>query len=149
MEPGSGAAIGINSALLAIKLLYAAYLIGLRPQLGLTAFLVEAVTSCLEAAVCLCILVLQFHTSSVGVQTTMMGLEMALLLLQLLSCWAMVCAVVHKVVKKLAGSGKEEGAGERNEGEADGCCRTSMSVRAAVAARGEEAVDNRLRQLPP
>lgn len=109
VEPGSGVAIGVNSALLATKLLFAAYLIGLRPQLALTAFLVEAVASCLEAAVCLCILVLQFHTSSVDAQTAMLGLEMALLLLQLLSSWAAMCAFVHKVVKKLSREGQEEG----------------------------------------
>ena len=93
--------------------MYAAYLIWIRPQVSLTAFTVEALSSCLEAAVCACILTLQFYASDVNVQTAMVILELALLLMQVLSCWVTVCVITDKIVRKLrGGDGKTEDKGE-------------------------------------
>ncbi len=43
--------------------------------MSLTAFLVEAITSWLQALICLCILVLEFNASQQGVQDAMLAMQ--------------------------------------------------------------------------
>ena len=63
VPPGSGAAIGINSALLGVKVLFATYLGCIRPHVLLSACVTEAACAWLEVSVCACILLLQVTKS--------------------------------------------------------------------------------------
>lgn len=80
--PGSNLAIGLNSGLLATKLAYAMYVILLRPQVSLTAYVVEVVCAGLETALCVCLVDLQFFVDVNGVQNAMLYLEISLLALR-------------------------------------------------------------------
>ena len=101
VEPGSTASIGLNTGMVAVKLAYCLYLMAVRPQISLVAFVVEVAGAMLETATCVCILALQFFVDTNGVQDAMLWLEMSLMALQVINTWVAISGVVVKTVKAL------------------------------------------------
>ena len=101
VEPGSATSIGLNSGMVAVKLAYCLYLIAVRPQISLTAFVVEVAGALLETATCVCILALQFFVDRKGIQEAMLWLEMSLMALQIITIWVAITSVAVKAVKAL------------------------------------------------
>ena len=101
VEPGSTASIGLNAGMVAVKLAYCLHLIAVRPQISLTAFVVEVAGALLETATCVCILALQFFVDTNGVQEAMLWLEMSLMALQVVNTWVAISGVAVKAIKAL------------------------------------------------
>jgi hypothetical protein len=80
------------------------------PQVAMTAYVIEVVSSCMEACVCACILALQFYSDSTSTQDAMLILELALMGLQMCGTWAVVLTLMSEVWMKLRAlaSGEEE-----------------------------------------
>jgi hypothetical protein len=91
----------------------------------MTAYVVEVVSSGMEACVCICILALQFYSDSYGVQEAMLILSLALMALQLCATWAVVHMLVSVVWSKLSGQGSADqeqfSAAEAGEGGRGAC----------------------------
>jgi hypothetical protein len=52
------------------------------PQISFGSFITEGVSALLEISMVLCIIILQFYTSSAGTQEAILGLSLALLVTQ-------------------------------------------------------------------